>query len=227
MRYTFLICFAAFLALFPVGCFGMQWTGGELILEEIDSSKRIIINPLVGFYVMRSSDFIATQDGFYLQNIFIERIHVDEDKKAACLDWLSCKINSSFFHWPFMLANMQKRFTLRMAPADAAAIVLENRKQNPATSNFNLVSLELQTIGGHECFKAMFEYRITIDERQVPYRTVYYGLVIDDWFYGISYNAAQRYYYDKDIRNFNEVVTSLRFVEKQKSTNKINFHGNP
>lgn len=234
MKHTLLFCFESFLTLIILNCFdvalGVENTEGGLTLPEssyskkpldfglpnktelvgtLYSSRKIVIKPPMGWKYATNganSRFIVTREGRYLQNILIERIHVEDSKGILCWD---CAFPYVYVSWPML----QKRFTPHMAPMDAATVVIENLRQNSALSNFSPASVELQTIDGHECFKAMFEYRIAIKGRQVPYRTVYYGLVLGDWFYSISYSGAARYYYEKDIENFYELVKSLRFGE--------------
>jgi hypothetical protein len=44
------------------------------------------------------------------------------------------------------------------------------------------------------------------------YRSIYCGFMLGDWFYGISYTAAVRYYFDRDADTFEAFLESFRLV---------------
>ena len=41
-------------------------------------------------------------------------------------------------------------------------------------------------------------------------RVVYCGVLDGEWFYGIRYSAAQRHYFDKDLKTFEMVLRSFK-----------------
>ena len=41
-------------------------------------------------------------------------------------------------------------------------------------------------------------------------KSIFNGIMIQDWFYQIRYTAAARYYYDRDSASFEQVVNSFR-----------------
>ena len=43
----------------------------------------------------------------------------------------------------------------------------------------------------------------------LKYKTVYYGFINGECFYSIYYTAPQRYYFDEDIKTFEDVFNSL------------------
>jgi hypothetical protein len=47
------------------------------------------------------------------------------------------------------------------------------------------------------------------------YRSIYYDFMVDDWFYGISYTAALRYYFQKDSQTFEAFLESIQMVENE------------
>jgi len=51
-------------------------------------------------------------------------------------------------------------------------------------------------------------------ERKTPYRSIYCGFVLGEWFYGITYTATQRHYFEKDVEAFESVLQSFQLVEE-------------
>ncbi len=78
-------------------------------------------------------------------------------------------------------------------------------------------------LAGRPAFKAVYDFRLkdpgpkaSFDDvrlrnpgRMPLYRSVYYGFVRDEWFYGISYTAALRHYFRKDAGAFDSVLRSV------------------
>jgi hypothetical protein len=46
------------------------------------------------------------------------------------------------------------------------------------------------------------------------YRSIYCGFMLDEWFYGISYTAALRYYFERDAATFEAFLESIRLEGK-------------
>ncbi len=154
-------------------------------------------------------DFIATKDGVFLQNIYIERINVYQTEPS---DWMHSIISRL---WPLRTVKyLKKPFASGMAPTDSADVVLASRANNPGVSDLEIREVITQTITGYQGFKAIYDFRLDVQGRKTPYRTLYYGFMRDDWFYGISYTAARRYYFEKDAKTFEAVLQSFRLVEK-------------
>ena len=89
------------------------------------------------------------------------------------------------------------------------------------------VALQLSENHG---FRAIFDFRLNtpddrnmlagvmtavdVSGRKTPYRSVYYGFMRGKWFYGISYTAAQRHYFERDVTTFESVLQSFQLVEE-------------
>ncbi len=43
---------------------------------------------------------------------------------------------------------------------------------------------------------------------------VHYGVLVRDWVYRVQYQAAARYYFDKDLATFERVRESFRVTDK-------------
>jgi hypothetical protein len=176
---------------------------------EADPSLRLSLTLPAGWNrVMRGDEFIATRDGVYLQNIIVERIHVDQtDQSDGPFPFaaLTSKL------WPVRTARYAKeRFAPGMPPDGAARIVLESRRNNPGISDFRSGGILPAEIAGKPGFRTTYGFRVTLTRRSTPYKTVYCGFMYGNWFYGISYTAASRHYFDRDLPAFEAVLKSLR-----------------
>lgn len=170
-------------------------------------------------WFIRGEDMIATRDGVFLQHIFIERIHVDQvDQDILGTFWLvawSSKV------WPTRtVKSLKKRFIPEMSPADAAVVLLGSRENDPAVTGLKVRERTTQTIAGHQAFRVVFDFRLKgplnfpAFKASPLYRSIYCGFMVDNWFYGISYTAALRYYFQKDSQTFEAFLESVRLVEK-------------
>jgi len=165
-------------------------------------------------WFVRGDDLITTRDGVFLQQIFIERIQVDQVDQpvmgAFPLAVLSAK------QWPVRTAkSLTKRFAAEMSPADAAEVLLASRRNDPGITDVQVLDVVARTIAGQQAFRALFEFRLKGPLVDFPlYRSIYCGFMLGDWFYGISYTAAARYYFDRDAGTFEMFLENIRIVDK-------------
>jgi hypothetical protein len=166
-------------------------------------------------WFIRGEDLIATRDGVFLQQIFVERLHIaqiDQEVDGAFpLAVLSAK------QWPVHTAkSLTKRFTAGMPPADAGEVLLESRRNDPGVIELEVRKAVTRTIAGQQAFRALFDFRLkgSAAGRSPLYRSVYCGFMQGDWFYGISYTAAARYYFDRDAASFETFLESIRLADK-------------
>ena len=96
-----------------------------------------------------------------------------------------------------------------MLPHEAADLILDNLRSDPLVRNFRLLSSEPATVAGRSGFKLTYSFS---DKHGVTTKTIYYGALLTDQFFNIRYTAAQRFYFDKELPTFNNVVSSLQLV---------------
>lgn len=94
-----------------------------------------------------------------------------------------------------------------MLPHEAAGLIMDNLRSDPYIRGFRVLASEPAMIDGHAGFKLTYNYR---DQHGVELKTIYYGALLPDQFFNIRYTAAQRYYFDRELPAFNEVLGSLR-----------------
>lgn len=175
------------------------------------TSGRVTITVPEGWHwVLRGDDLIATRDGVFLQQILVERLHVEQvDQKLGAFPvaaW-SSKV------WPVRTAkNLTRRFVAGMPPADAAEVLLDSRRHDPSVADLALRKIVTRTIAGQQAFRAEFDFRLVSSEadRWPIYRSASCGFMLGDWFYGFTYTAAARYYFDRDAETFETFLESVR-----------------
>lgn len=107
--------------------------------------------------------------------------------------------------------DAKKILTKGMLPQEAAERVLDIVRSDKSLGQFTVVENAPAQIGGKEGFRLVYTYR----NDKVRYRSVYYGLLQGEKFYRISYSAPVRYYFDKDVATFEEIVKSFKLVEEK------------
>ena len=186
-----------------------------------DLGKRTLSRPVA--YVIpdgwhwydRGDDLITTKDGVFLQQFFIERIHVDQTDQPVMGAFPLAAWSTK--RWPILTAkNLKQRFAAGMSPADAAEVLLDSRRSDPSVTGLTVQKVVTRTIAGRQVFRATFEFRLkgaAVDPSPL-YRSVYCGFMQGDWFYGVSYTAAARYYFDRDAATFETFLESFRVIER-------------
>jgi hypothetical protein len=103
-----------------------------------------------------------------------------------------------------------------MPPADAAEVLLGSRGNDPSVTGLEVRKIVIRTIAGQQAFRAVFDFRLkgSVVDPSPLYRSAYSGFVLGDWFYGISYTAAARYYFDRDAGTFETFLESVRLADK-------------
>ena len=163
-------------------------------------------------WYLRGDDFIATRDGVFLQQILVERLHLDQvhQKHGGGGAWSSSA-------WPVRTAkSLTKRFAAGMPPAAAAEVLLGSLGNDPSVIDLEVRKIVTRTVAGQQAFRAVFDFRLkgaAVDPSPL-YRSAYCGFVFGDWFYGISYTAAARYYFDRDAGTFETFLESVRLVDQ-------------
>lgn len=182
--------------------------GAAAVAGEVAPPRPILLTLPEGWnWVMRGDDFVATRDGVFLQSIVVERIHVGQSEQpsgAFPLAALSSK------QWPVRtVKNLRRRFAPRMSAGSAAEVVLESRKSDPAVAGLEVREVGTRTIAGIPAFKVVFDFRLKNSSGLPAYRSVCYGFMRGEWYYGFEYTAAARHYFAKDAETFDSVVRSV------------------
>jgi len=135
----------------------------------------------------QGDDLIITRDGVLLQNIQIARLNIEEPLK-----------------------HTKKKFSKGMLPQEVAEIVLDDIASNKNVLDFEIIENSPIRISENSGFMAVYTYK---NKDGLKIKSVYCGFISDKWFYGINYNAAQRYYFDKDLKAFEDVLKSFKLIK--------------
>jgi hypothetical protein len=225
MRPTLLRCSCVLLLVATTACApAWQHAGGTVVMSpahlpasgdtenaaSVAASGRVLFTVPEGWHwVRRGDDVLATRDGVFLQQILVERLHVDQvdqDVGGYPLAVWSSKA------WPVRTAkHLTRRFVAGMPTADAAEVLLGSRRNDPSVTDLALRKVVTRTIAGKQAFRAEFDFRLASAEadRWPMYRSVSCGFLLGEWFYGITYTAAARYYFDRDAGTFETFLESV------------------
>ena len=133
---------------------------------------------------------MLSRDGPYLQYIFIQEQPLTNRTR-----------------------HTQRKIKAAMLPHEAAEVITDSLKSDRQLRKFKLLSNQPVMVGGKTGFRLIFTYA---DNQGVDMKCIYYGLVLDHTFFNIRYTAAQRYYFTKNVADFEMLTGSLQFNEKQK-----------
>lgn len=175
---------AFFIVMVLTGCAPWVRMGGPFTSQ----AQNVKVSFPDGWMRLNTDEFIfITRDGERLQNILIEAFHVDDTLK-----------------------HTKKKLRKGMLPLESSEVIIDNISSNQETTSFEVKENKSARVAGHQGFRAVFAYK---DHDGLKIKSVYYGFMDGEWFYGIRYTAPQRHYFDKDIKTFEKVVTSLKLAK--------------
>lgn len=172
------------LTLLAVGCAPWVRVGGVYQ----DSERNFSVDLPQGW--MKSStdkSVLITRDGVLLQTIVIERLKATDE-----------------------LQYTKKKLDPSMLPQEAAEVIADNISSNPAITDFTLLENAPTTIAKRPGFKLLYQYK---NKDGLQFKGMYCGFLSGDWFYALRYTAPARYYFDKDVRTFENVLNSFTFIK--------------
>ena len=167
-----------------VGCPPWTQVGGLYKNESYNFSAEL---PQGWMRWSRGEHLLITRDGLSLQYIQIGRMKIEDPMK-----------------------HTKKKFSKGMLPQEASEVALDNMASNPDFLNLEVIENTPATVNGIPGFKAGYTYK---NKDGLRLKSIFYGFIIGDWFYSINYNAAQRYYFDKDLKTFEKVLESFKLIK--------------
>ena len=174
----------AFFVLFLAGCAPYTAVGGKLAFSQQGFEVDL---PQAWYQSREVSDaLLITRDGLPLQFIRIERVSVGEE-----------------------LAHTKRKFAARMAPQDLAGIEVDDLRSSPETFNFEIVENKPASVAGKPGFRLVYSWKT---KEGLRLKRVHYGFLDGKWVYRLIYQAAARYYFDRDLPTFERVRESFRLL---------------
>lgn len=92
---------------------------------------------------------------------------------------------------------------------DTAQVILEDLRSNPNVQNQETIEKSSAEIGGHPGVKLVYRYQ-TNDGLII--KGVQYGVALKDWYYYLVYEAAARYYFERDLATFEKIKGSFKIL---------------
>ena len=133
-----------------------------------------------------TNKYLITKDGAFLQYVLIQQRPLEK---------------------PFR--NTKKKIRSRMLPQEAAGIIIDELASDRYLMNFSVIENAPATVDGHAGFKILFVYK---DKKESQFKTLYYGFISGNFFFNLRYSAAARHYFDKDIDDFEKIVSSFQRI---------------
>ncbi len=131
---------------------------------------------------------LLTRDGVSLQYIRIERVALGD-----------------------RLTPTKKKFVKTMAPQDVAEVELDEVRSGQGVRNIEVLENVPFQVAGFPGFKLVYTFKT---ENGLRLKRVHYGVLVGEWVYRVQYQAAVRYYFDKDLAAFERVRESFRITDK-------------
>ena len=131
--------------------------------------------------------YLITKDGVFLQYVLIQQRPIDRPYR-----------------------NTKKKLNKGMLPQEAAGVIIDEIASDRRIYHFNVIENAPAIIDGREGFKILFTYK---DKKGSIFKTLYYGFISGDSFFNLRYNAAMRYYFEKDIAAFEQILSSFKIVK--------------
>jgi hypothetical protein len=134
---------------------------------------------------------MLTKDGPFSQYILVQQRHLSE---------------------PFK--HTKRKFRQGMLPQEAAEVVVAEITSDRAVLDFEVIENLPAQVGRFDAFKLVFTYRTTDG---LKFKTIYYGVLPGNWYYGIRYNASDKYFTEQDIETFERFINSFAILESRKA----------
>jgi len=165
------------------GCVSLPWypTGGVYTSEAENFSVEL---PKGWMRLNSDEDLLITRDGLLLQHILIERVRVAEPLK-----------------------NTKKTLARGMLPQAVAEVILDNIASSERVLDLKVQENRPVQVGRYRGFKLVYTHK---NKDGLRFRSVLHGLLAGNAFYGIRYTAAERHYFAKDLRTFEQVLASFK-----------------
>jgi hypothetical protein len=128
-----------------------------------------------------------TKDGPFSQYILVQQRHLSE---------------------PFK--HTKRTFRQGMLPQEAAEVIMAEITSDRAVLDFEVIENLPARVSRFDAFRLVFTYRTTDG---LKFKTIYYGLMPGNWYYGIRYNASDKSYSKKDIEIFERFITNFDILE--------------
>jgi hypothetical protein len=107
------------------------------------------------------------------------------------------------------LPYTKRKLEKEMFPQEIAEVIIDNLRSNQNTSNFQLHTNQPARVGGYPGFKLTFSYQT---KENLKKEGVYYGVLVDQWYYRLVLEAPSRHYFPRDQAVLERVQESFKIT---------------
>ena len=173
-----------FFLLLTTACAPLHQNGGAIQAEAQNFSIQI---PEQWHKLNTARHVMLTKDGPFSQYILVQQRHLSE---------------------PFK--HTKRKFHQGMLPQEAAEVIVAEITSDRAVLDFEVLENLPARISRFDAFRLVFSYRTTDG---LKFKTVYYGVLPGNWYYGIRYNASDTCFSEKDIEIFERFISRFAILE--------------
>jgi hypothetical protein len=159
----------------------------ERSLKNLPDNDFLVTVPTGWWKPKHINKYLLTKDGAFLQYVLIQQRPIDH---------------------PYSHTN--RKLNKGMLPQEVSGIIIDEIALDRRILNFNVIENVPAVIDGHDGFKILFTYK---NKRGSTFKTLYYGFISGDSFFNLRYNAAMRHYFEKDIADFEQILSSFKVVK--------------
>ena len=135
-----------------------------------------------------TGDLLISKDGLSLQYILIDRRNVEE---------------------PF--ENTKKEIKRGMLPEAISEVILDDIGADQTILDMEIIENVPVMISGTPGFRAVFTYK---NSDGLKIKSMCCGFLHEEHLYTIRYNAALRYYFEKELKTFEQILKSFKLTKK-------------
>lgn len=99
-----------------------------------------------------------------------------------------------------------------MLSQEVAEVIIDEISCDQSLMDFEVVENIPVKINSYDGFKLVFNYRM---KNNLSHKTIYYGFLMNSYFYSIRYNTSEEQHVDKDRESFEKILNSFKLTEKR------------
>ena len=133
-----------------------------------------------------SNNLRLTRDGETLQIIRIERLFFDKDPP-----------------------HTKRKLTKGMLPQEVAEVVIDDFRSSPNITDYRIIENAPAKVGGQPGFRIVYTYKT---KTGLTRKGAYYGVLVNDWYYYLVFEAPARYYFPRDDQTFEKLKETFKIT---------------
>jgi hypothetical protein len=108
--------------------------------------------------------------------------------------------------------HTKKKLRRGMLSQEAAEVIIDEISSDQLVIDFEVIQNIPVRISAYEGFKLVFNYRT---KDNLSHRTIYYGILTDNYFYNIRYYASGTQHFEKYRDTFEKILNTFKVTEKR------------